>query len=669
MKLNLAGNRRVLGTGLVLLLGIVGAVFSRGIPAVVSRLYSTDLPTHPYFVPEHALLLYIGLPLAVLTVSIVMIAPGLLAVLALGGEDRVGPWVVKGFGAALVIHFATATCAKIFVPLPMSQTVFLLLTGGAGVVAWLGLAVRLSRPETVRWPLATPTARRRLGWMLGIVWLSVVALVPILFWQDLNADGFEALEIGGSLSWTVLPRFANQGGLMGLGIGMVPMAYPIHWFIMAFGPIEAAARLPIVLYLVGLFAALLALIEFRSPRRLGAAEEAAVIVALAVYTMVMGYSASYDPYFADLSSPAAFETLTIMLMVGTAYFLWSGSRGWFALFAVLGYLARPTGLLMVLLLGMGVALLARQRRVSTILLVGATIGLWVFLFATYELLYPSIAESALGYPASSIVDRFQYLRIDDWGRVLYVIVPGGILPALALWAIRRQDPVARSLTFATAGYFLVFYFPAFTNLHHFVPVMILPIAVLWRVVLGHKHRPWLSGVVIGTALLALVISKPRHFELNRDIRDIGRATLYRIGEYGGRDYRNHRQALASQALIDTLFAFDWNVDDPSRELVGGEQLIYYAVKDTRPTEATNYVIQLSSEPPPAGFSLIADAERGAVYVRDREAWQRERHRPRRINYRNPLYAIPRETLFYFRGIPAGNYTINLGTVPGLWRLF
>jgi hypothetical protein len=505
--------------------------------------------------------------------------------------------------------------------------------------------------------------------MIAIPCIAVVALIPTIFWQDLSADGFEALEIGRSLSWTIFPRFLTQSGLVGLGIGMVPMAYPVHWFIMVFGPIEAAARLPLVLLLPVLFAALLALIEFRSPRRLGGLEDAVVVVALAVFVVTMGYSASYDPYFADLSSPAAFEALTITVMVAAAYFFWSEQPWWFVGAAVLSYLARPTGLLFILLFGVGVFVVAPERRRQAVALVTATIGLWGIVYLGWEILLPSFEDARVGYAASSIVERFHYLRFDDWRRVLYGVVPGGIIPAVALVGVRWQDRIARSLTLAVLGYFLVFYVPAFTSLHHFVPVMILPIAVFWRIVLQRPQHRWLVGAALVAGAAALVMSLPRHFEIDRTMRRIGNATVYRIGEYGSPDNHKHRESYTGQKLLRQLFAAGWDVADPSTELVGGLQLIYYATQPLKPGTVTNYVVQLKSEPPPARFSKLGEDETAAIYIRDVDRWERDRFQPLRTDYRSRLYEIPRETLSPLWGVPAKNYTINLGTVPLIWRLF
>ena len=663
------GKRRAISTGILLALTLAGLLLTRGVPAAVRDLYPAALPPHPYFVPNHAALLYIALPFACLMAIMLLLLPGIFLVLAHGRDDRFEAVMIKGFGATLVIHFITTAVAKLLLPGPIGPKTFLMLVSGAGVVTWGILARRLRHPETMQWSLGDPIARRRIAWMVAILWITVAVLVPTLFWQDLSADGFEALELGRSLSWTVSPRGLTKNGFLGLGIGMLPMAYPVHWFIMLFGPIEAAARLPITLYLPVLFAALLALIEFRSPRRLGRVEDIAVVVALAVFVVTMGYSASYNSYFADLSSPAAFETLTITIMVAAAYFLWSEQPWWFVGAAVLSYLARPTGLLFILLFGAGVSLMAPERRRQTLFLVTATVGLWGILYVAVEILLPSLAESGLGYPASSILARFHYLRLDDWHRVMYVIVPGGIIPALALVAVRQQDRIARSLTLAALGYFLVVGVPAFTNLHHFVPVMILPVAVFWRIVLRQSRPRWLVGAALVGGAAALFMSLPRHFEIDRTMRRIGNATAYHIGEYGGKHSASHREAYAGAELLQTLFAPSRDVADPSAELVGGLQLVYYATKAVEPRQGTNYIVQARSMSPPPGFSEISASETGAVYIRDLDRWQRDRFQPRRTDYRSRVYEIPREAMSRILGVRAGNYTVDLGAVPWLGRVF
>lgn len=457
---------------------------------------------------------------------------------------------------------------------------------------------------------------------------------------------------------------------MGLGIGMLPMAYPIHWCIMLFGPLEAAARLPMVFYIVVVFFGLLAFIEYKSPRRLRPAEQATLLLGLAVYVTAMSYNSGYNNYFTDMASPAAFETLTILFIIGSGYFLWTNMPGWFLLFTVLGFLARPTVLLFVVLLGAAIAISSWREHRSRIPLIGVAIAIWVGLLVGYEQMYiASISgETGPGYSSSSILDRFQYIRIDDLKRFLYAAIPGGLLPAIALLAYRRHDPLSRTIAIVSAGYFLVFYFPAFTSLHHFVPAMVMPLIVLWRMVLWNTENIAWTGIIGVTACLCLWLSLPRHFEINRTYHDLGDEIQFLIGDLQG-NYSDYRHAIAGAALLPRLFPTGWTLADPATELVGGSQLLYYAHGKQDPGPRINYLIQAEDALPPDAFALIGKDMGGAVYVKNKARWAAARHNPPATGYRSQVYDIPAETLFVHKGVPAGSYNFDLASLPGLWRLF
>jgi hypothetical protein len=500
--------------------------------------------------------------------------------------------------------------------------------------------------------------------------LFVILLLPAILWQKLNADGFEAMEIGKSLTSTLLPTFLGKSGTVGLGIGMVPMAYPVSWFILLTGPLEAATRLPMAIYLMVVFAALLALIEHHTPRRLRPMEEAVVLLALAVYTTAMSFSSGYNNYYADISSPAAFETLTIVFILASGWFLWTGRHAWFLLFTVAGFLARPTVLLFVILLGAGIALVSKENRKTPLVMIGVAIGLWVALLAGYEHIYlASVSgDSGTGYPASSILYRFQYLTFNDYHRFIYAAAPAGLLPVISLFAYRLHDPLSRCLVIVSAGYFLVFYIPAFTSLHHFVPVMIIPVIVLWRLLIRHTESFLPTAVTGAVALLCLWFSLPEHFQVTKTYSDIGKRMEYRIGEYNG-DYTSYRQSLAGTRLFSHYFRADWDVDDPAKELVGGDQLLYYASRRKSSNQVIDYMIQPANAEPPADFTLLARESTGSAWVRDSMILEKDRHNPPPTGYRSRLYDISPETLFFYKGVPAHNYSINLGSLPLLWRLF
>jgi len=72
---------------------------------------------------------------------------------------------------------------------------------------------------------------------------------------------------------------------------------------------------------------------------------------------------------------------------------------------------------------------------------------------------------------------------------------------------------------------------------------------------------------------------------------------------------------------------------------------------------------------PTDWHLVAADEGGAVWVRDPAQWAADLLSPPPTEFGAPLYAIPDQVLFRWLGIPAGEYDINLGTLPVIWRLF
>jgi hypothetical protein len=664
-------NRRLVAVGGTVAGCVAISLGASGVLRRVADLYPTTLPAHPYFVPEHAALLYIAMPIVALATIGMLLAPGFLLVLATGGGDRLGALAARTFGAAFLVRVGLHAALKLAGVEPFGFAAFALTEVTADAALFTLLVARVRRGAAIRLP-NHPADRRRALWLVAIPLLAVVLLLPPIFWQDLTDDGLEALEIGRSLATHVVPRFpTTPSGLMGLGIGMLTMAYPNGWFVSLLGPAEAAARLPLALYLPVLFAVLTDLVEWQSPRRLGALAEGTIVLALAAYVVTMVYSASYSAYSADASAPAAFETLTVVCIAATILCAWEGRTGWMLAFALMGYFARPTGMLVLGLLALGtVALAPGERRIQRLRL-GAAIAACLAAFVLYERIYMPHAAHGLasGYATGSILDRLRFLTFTQARRALYLAVPGGVLPALAMLAWRRQDPFARQLTVFCALYFLFFYPQAFLALHHFVPVMILPIVVYWRLALSGDAR-WPVPAAAVAAAASLVLSLPRSFAVDRTMRAIGRATDYRLGDYLG-DWAASRAALRNRRALRLLFRPEWEVADPSRELVSAPiGIVYYATRFPKTAADTvNYVAQPADAPPPAGFTLVGADGTTEAYVRDLDRWRRDRYSPPRTDYRARVYDIPRATLHRFIGIPAGAYQVDLRALPGLWRLF
>lgn len=657
---------RTLGyLGLFLVSNLLIVLLLRNIVPETAELFDNLDSVNPWFVPRYLTELYLITPLVLMATMVLLFSPGILFVLAHGGVNNAGELVLKGFVVAFLLHFLSTTSGKILTGTSMTPVLFIGLLTGILVTSYIYIVVRYRSGNNCSLDLLLDAEnRRQFLWFLFIPFLYIAALLPVIFWQDLNTDGYEAMEIGRTLSSKILPVFPTDSGMMGLGIGMLPMAYPVHWCIMLFGPIEAATRLPMIFYFVGVFAGLLAFIQYESPRHLRPLEEAVILLALAGYVVAVGFNSGYDPYFSDLSSPAAFETLTILFIIGSGYFLWTRKYNWFLVFSVLGFLARPTMLLFVILLGLSMAVTSHPERRRSLVMVATAIGIWVVLLISYELIYIKSITSDMGpgYPSLSILTRFRYLTFDDINRFVYAAAPTGLIPALALLSWRWQDPAARYITLVTVGYFMVFYIPAFTTLHHFIPTMILPLIVLWRVVLAHTDRLIPVAVIGVTAALFLWLSLPQHFEINRVYRGIGQRTEYRIGNYNG-SYAMYRNAIIGSRTIFSLFPYDWDVADSSTELTGNPMLIYYAHASKPADQAINYLFLSPGSEPPQEFSLIASNKFGSSFVRKLSIWNSDRYNPIGAGFRSPLYDIENETLFYYKGVPAKNYNIDITSLP------
>ncbi len=658
----------VICLGLLLVISCVVVYYGEGIIAQVASLYPQEVPEHPYFQPTHTWLLYVLMPSVVISSLILLLLPGMFLVLAMGKIHRWTELMIWAFGISFIAYFFVTSAVKLISRTPSDSVTFVAAVASGGALAWAILAFRVFRGIKLSWPLATKSDVRRVCFSIAIPVVTLLALIPIIFWQDMHDDGFEALELGRSLSVHFLPRFPTATGFLGIGAGMIPMAYPVHWFAMLFGPVEASARLPMLLYLPVLFCLLVQLIEWRSPRALGFKEESLLCVAMAIYTVTMSYNASYDPYFADIAAPTAFETLTVVCILATIYFLWKNQAVWFFFFALLSYLCRPTGVLVLGLIGIAIVFYLPEQRRPRLIRISVAMGLCMLFAFVYDKIYiPSIVgDTDFGYPAGSILSRFRFLKLDDLSRINYILFPCGILPFISLLAFRWQDSLARVITIVSLFYFAFFYFQAFIALHHFVPVMLLPQVVFWRIYLHHQRwfrRLSLPGVALAS-VVAFWMSLPRHFEINRTVRPIGQRTAFLVGDYN----TAYREQVRHAKLLFKLIPPDWEVKDPAKELVSGYcSIIYYSTRPKTPNTPINYVVQPLGNIAPHGFTKIVDDETVALYVRDLQQWNRDRFRHLRTDYRSVFYDIPRTTLFRHWGIPQMQYSIDLKRlIIGSW---
>ncbi len=604
---------------------------------------------------------WLALPLLVSAVSWVLLAPGVLLLASTRAERSLPQLVLLGFGLSHALLIVATSLGKVAGLVPYTRAPFLATTGLLVALTASLYAYRAHRGDARRFSredLVPASAFVLIG--AGIA----AAFLPELFWQDISDDGFEAVEIGRALQWVVVPRFPNQSGFLGLGIGMTTMAWSNHWWMLIFGPIEAAARLPIAWHAGALTAGIAVLAELGAGRRLLAREWMALTSGVACVLIVLSFNASYGLYFADISSPPAFEAMVVALFCGMLYTAWTSQWSWFLLFGFLGALARPTALLVGVLAAAAMWLVARDRRGDAARLGGYTILAFLLAYVSYEVIAArALRETAgIGYQSGGLVGRFQYLTLTDPVRLLWVILPAGVAPWLAMLAWRRQDPFARVITLVSVAYAALFLPLAFTNLHQFVPAMVLPLIVYWRLAL--RQPPdwrWTSVATMG-CLLSLATAMPRTRQIDRVSRATGTLIDFRIGRFDG-DFPAYREAIRASESVLSILPRDWK-SDLTDGRSGERELLYYAMLPKPADTRINYVIQRPDAPPPANMIPIRSGKGWSAFVADTVLWRAARAQSSSLRWRSRAYDMTPPVMWSFVGIPAHKYDVDVRALAG-----
>lgn len=633
-------------------------------PAVIraAELFAVD-PPPALFPLERWFLLYVQVPVAITAYLFVLVLPGMLAALAWGRPRSVPDLVLRGFLLAFGLRWIIGGLEGQLLSSPRSSASFFWSEGVlfavlASVLLWRARVGPVTLP-------AQDGDRRRALWLVALPLLGMIALSPWLLWQDMNGDGIEVLVTGRSLAEFATPRFPHASGFQGLGLGIVATAFPVHWFVMLLGPYEVAARLPLLLYLPVLLATLFELIEFGKTRLLRPSEEVALVLATCSFGAALALNASYDAFTFDIAAPGATDTLAVIAMAASILYLWRQETTWLLGAAVLGIFSRPTELLALVLLALAVLVVPRATGAGWLARVAMAVAACIAARFLYESVFIPWASGELtpGHMTESLPQRLQYLTFSDVRRVLFLVVPSGIVASAALFAYRRQDPWTRSLSIFCVGYFAFFYVLAFVNLHHFAPVMILPVVVFWRVVIDGRFRLAAPIATVG-AVAALLLAIPADTGVYRSARDIGRRTAWLVGAYA-ESYQGYREAWGAIPGLMALFPGY----EPSGAPMPHDAILYYASRFSPSVMKADYVGQSAAAEPPPGFLHVATEGTVSVFVRDTLTWHRDRANMPELRHASWVYRIPQETLHRHVGAPQGNYDLNLGSLPGVWRLF
>ncbi len=638
--------RRLLWLGV----GWIPALLGSGVLWEAERLVPLAESANPYLVPSEAGLLYLWAPAVVLSATLLFLSPGLLLARLLGAAEELGRWLLYGLALALVLVSVGAALLQGLLGAPLVGGAFVVWVAGCSLAVWgfgaLGVA-RGGPPPTDAFDGSD--ALRLLAPAIVVPWLLLAGLAPKFHWETFNGDGIHAFEAVRLLLTRTLPFWdpATEPLDSFPGVTTMLFTFPGAWYMRLFGAQEAAARVPLLLYLVGVYGGLIALVADRR-RRVAAIDAWLIWGALSIYTLVLAFSASYDPYTADIALPATQDTLFVACLLGYLVAFVRGETRWMGLFLLLTYTSLPSGVLLVALwCGATVVTFRPWPWRAWLWTLGAGLACLAFgallplALGAFDLPLPG-AE----YAGDSLLDRFRRLRLTEVGRVLYPIVPCGIVPALALLAWRRLDAVSRALALTTLGYFGFFYIQESRVLvHHFVPAMLLPLAAFWRsdwvAADSPTRRPALWATGLG-ALLATALSLPESAKPLVHARRVGSALEIRVDGYD----RSETAAFLPAPALGELFPTGMIGSVPISEYGGSPHIWnHYAHRRGWRPEPNNYVVQPVAAPPPDGMERVGERGGWAVYVRDPAVW--EAHRKARLPFPpgSRIFQIERSSLF------------------------
>ena len=584
------------------------------------------------------------------------LAPGFL--LALRSDPSAPPAAlcIRAAGYASAVHIASALFASFIGPTPtpgplvhaLSAATVLIL--GADLLRRPPRADARSRPDDLRFAAA-----------MALVLLGAVVMVGKRLFSDLSSDGVEAYEMARSLREHAFPRTPGENGVLGLGVGMLTQIFPAYWFDTLFPASDVGPRLPLLLFLPLVFAGVTALAEHGRSRRAEWPQLIAAALTTLTFGAVLGMNASFDPYHCDSSSPGAIDVQTGALLLGLFEAAAALSTPRLLLFALLGHGARPTTFLVLLILAATVRLYAaRGERRAALLRTGAALAACVVFTILYEQVYAPIATgegAALG--SGSLTGRLRYLVFTDWNRFAYLLVPTGLLGAAALLLPHKMDGLGRTLAFTSVALFGFFYVPAAYAPHHFTPVMLLPVAVLHRLLLSADPR---SARRVATAAVVfagagLFATLPTDAETPaRPYSPVGRRLLWQAPELG----RDLPRALAAAELVSTLLIPCHDGTDPATRLMGSPlSLVRYATRDPNAEGKVDFIVRSYDAPAPTGYVRL-DADLGfALYGRTPDLLEATRRLTRPTAWQSPFFRIDRRRLFRNTVIADGLYDLDL----------
>ena len=654
---------RVLATAATLLALGLPSMLAPEVGQRVAGLFVRVDPNAPYFTGADPLYCYGFLPLVVASSLILVMAPGLLLAMGFSRPRTCERWLLYGFVYSVGLLGACSSLAQAVLPVELTGRVFVAfcsaLTVLCGALAcWrtpdrataeaLGMGSGLSR----RFP---HVGVGEVLSILAVPILFLVVLLPKFFWESFNGDGAHAFEATRLLLHQPLPFWEPDSGNAGAYPGMNALLYlvPGSWFMRLFGELEASVRLPYVLFMGLLFAAVVDSARQAREEPLSRKAVALVWASVVSFSLVMAYAATYDPYCADIALPATQDALLMAVFVAMTTSFLAREPAWIVAFTGCVLLCSPAGPVLIGGWFLAAVLCLRPLPVPRLVAYAAGAAGTVAVMAVAPDVLAALSLPAPGseHAAGNLLKKFQHVLPNQLERFGWAFLPCGIYPAAALLMWRRADGGSRALLLVSLIVFAMYYLMAFVSLHYFVPAMVLPLVAFWRVqrTVDWRGKGPVFVTCAGLVLLSIALGLPKTPSIYTATREVGaRIDASAIDGYDGMTADYFRSA----QLLEQLFVPGWTPSVPEEHYAGGSLAWnYYAQRARRALRApppTYLLAPRGAEPPkslPEAAELVAENEDAQLWAVDPTVWEAHRAlRPLGSTWQR-VYDVPRDILF------------------------
>ena len=618
-------------------------------------LYDHAIASGPYFLPSHALVLYVFLPIAVIGLIGSIINPGIFLAARFLKTPNFSTIIIAGFGISILLISIAIGIAEGLLQQTLSSFSMIVLL----------LMLNLAAIFVSRGP-DTEAKLRHIDWyshrheLTAIVVFPVALLVlflPKFLWENLNGDSAHVFFSTKLLLGNMNPYWPEAGGAYASDPGFTTSLtnFLNAWFLRLFGEVEFSVRMLALLCFPVLLSSILALIRFNKTE----VHEARTVwfagAALFLACFVFMYNTSYDPYSADMATPMAREMLLMTCYFGFIQFFLEARIRLTVVFIGLTAVAVPSGLPLLAFWGIASGLLMRPFPTRMLIVLVTAVLVCVILSVGVPMLLAASGQPVPGgeFSGDGIIDRLKYVTLHQYHRLAYIILPVGILPALSLLFFKHQDWFARALTLIVLMYFGLFYFQAYRILlHHFIPAILIPVIVMWRFEVLHKltNGRLVASVVSASLIAALAMSLPSSFKIHTHAKAFAKS-MHMVDEAPSFDDEIRRLGESHDQIAEMVSPFTCNSTPDSQFYIAPGPMYYYAQRGAYPAPPVNFKLEHNAETQSYQLSVV-----------DPQLTELMRQRATSSSTQNPFYYVPHVRLFQCNSSDALGGVIDLAKI-------